>query len=232
MLAEVRKHTFGRLEGPDINESILVVVAFVEKHLATFSCEYAGSTIKNEKGLTQELCILLNYQTWSHGYSFKFEKAYMEDVEKGNSAEVDIGVIMIDAKYQSCRKSFFSMEAKRLDKISKTREKEYLVGREEKGKYKKCGGVERFKEGIHGKGLRYGAVIGYVQRFDFNHWHRTINSWIDALIEGLIPSNVRWTEKDKLSEEYKGMATAKFKSENSRITGSIILFHLWVNLVK
>jgi hypothetical protein len=232
MLAEVEKDTFGHLEGPGNDESILMVVAFVEKHLAVFSKEQTGATITNEKGLTQEFCIMLNIHTRKHGCPFIFEKEYMEDVEKGDSAQVDIGVIIIDTKYQSCRKSFFSMEAKRLDKLSKVREKEYLVGREEKGKYKKCGGVERFKEEIHGKGLRYGAMIGYVQKFDFNHWHRTINSWIDALIEGSIPSSVGWSEKDKLLEEYKSTAAAKFKSENSRITGSIILFHLWVNLVK
>jgi hypothetical protein len=35
-----------------------------------------------------------------------------------------------------------------------------------------------------------------------------------------------------LSEENIGTVTARFKSENPRKTDSIILFHLWVNLVK
>ena len=227
----------GRLEGPKPDTSVLTVVAFVEKQLVEFSVQYTSSAITNEKGLTQELCVLLNFYVKEEGYPFWFEKEYMEEPEKGDSPQVDIGVIssqergiVIGSKCFS-RESFFSMEAKRLDKISKTREKEYLVGRIEKGKYKECGGVERFKKEIHGKGLRYGAIIGYVQAFDFDYWHNTINSWIDELIDGMIDTSVKWSEKDKLLEEYKYSTTARFKSENSRIADCILLIHLWVSLI-
>lgn len=237
---EASKNRFGRLKGPQINASIMAVVAFVEKYLVEFSYRYAGSTIANEKGLTQELCILLNFYVRKGAYPFWFEKEYMEETERGDSPQVDIGVISsqpvgisIDSKCYSSRETFFSMEAKRLCKLSKAREKEYLIGRKEKGRYIECGGIERFKNEIHGRGLKYGAIIGYVQEYNFDHWHNRINSWIDALIAGTIDTSTKWMEKDKLSEEYKRPAIAKFMSENSRKTGSIIfLFHLWVNLVK
>lgn len=236
---EITKDIHEQLEGPSFDAAVLAVVTFVEKYLIEFSNRFAGSTIINEKGLTQELCAILNHAAWREGYFFWFEKEFMEDPEKGNSPQVDIGVInhledeiSIDSRYRGSRKSFFSMEAKRLGKMPKARECEYLVGRREKGKYLECGGVERFKNEIHGKGLKYAAIIGYVQAYDFDYWHKTINSRIDALIAGTIATSTTWNEKDKLLEEYKRSLTAKFKSENSRKTGSIILIHLWVNLVK
>ncbi len=233
-----RKHIFGNLEGLAYETTVSKVVSFVEKYLIVFSNEFAGSLIVNEKGLTQMLCILLNKNARDGGYPFHFEKEFMEEVERGDSPQVDIGVVYyetetesIDTQYYSSRGAFFAMEAKRLDKISTTREKEYLIGRQEKDSYIHCGGVERFKNEIHGKGLRYACVIGYVQKYDFDYWHHSINSWIDSLIEGKILSSVKWSEKDKLVQEYKLSHTAKFKSENSRTSGSILLFHLWVNLI-
>jgi hypothetical protein len=236
-----RKNTFGQLEGLSESTAILKVVSFVEKHLVLFSDKYAGSSITNEKGLTQALCILLNKYARCEGYPFQFEKEFMEDVKRGNSPQVDIGVVkyedaaeFVESQYYSCHGAFFSMEAKRLDKTTKAREKEYLVGHIdiEKNKYIDCGGVERFKKGIHGQGLKCAGVIGYVQKYNFDYWHNTIDTWIDNLIKGEISSQSKWSIEDKLVEEYKNSITAKFKSQNSRPNGSILLFHLWVNLVK
>lgn len=230
---------FGELEGPSKDTSISMVVAFVERHLIEFSREYSGSAITNEKGLTQELCIFLTTSANRENYPFWFKNDYMEDTERGDSPSVDMGVIskkeegvVIDSKCFSNRETFFSMEAKRLGKIPKARKREYLIGRIENGKYKECGGVERFKKEIHGKGLQYAAMIGYVQEYDFNYWHHSINSWIDELITGKTDTSIKWTGKDKLSTIYIRNTTAKFKSENSREQGTIFLFHLWVNLVK
>ncbi|MFC2155112.1 hypothetical protein ACFLRB_01295 [Acidobacteriota bacterium] len=236
---QVKKNISGHLTGPSADTSVLMVVAFVEKNLVEFSWQYTGSSITNERGLNQQLCILLNRYAYNENYPFWFDKDHMEEPERGDSPSVDIGVlssrdegIKISAKCYSNRESFFSMEAKRLCKISEARQKEYLIGRMEKGKYKERGGVERFKKNIHGKRLKYGAMIGYVQEQNFEYWHKTINSWIDELIIETIGNSIRWTEKDKLSAIYKHESTAKFKSENARKSGSIILFHLWVNLVK
>jgi len=230
---------FGELVGPLPGTSISMVVTFVERHLTEFSRQFTDSAIKNEKGLTQELCVLLTISAHRENCPFWFKDDHIEETERGDSPSVDMGVIskqeegvVIGSKCFSNKETFFSMEAKRLCKITAAREKEYLIGRIEKGKYKVCGGIERFKKEIHGKGLQYGAMIGYVQEYDFDYWYDSINSWVDELITGTIDNAMTWTEKDKLSIIYKRQKTAKFKSENSREKGSIFLFHLWVNLVK
>jgi hypothetical protein len=230
MLAErrVASDYFGHLVGLPVAHSINMVVIFVEEQLVIFSQQYSNSTVKNEKGLTQQLCLLLNRNARIQDYPFWFEKEYMEDVERGNSPQVDIAVI--DSKYYNSPKAFFSMEAKRLDNITGKREKEYLVGRMEGDKYRDCGGVERFKKEIHGKGLRCGAMIGYVQAYHFDYWLGTINSWIDDLAAGKISSTVSWSEKDKLLEQGRTPETARFSSENSRKNNVIHLVHLWVYL--
>jgi hypothetical protein len=105
-----------------------------------------------------------------------------------------------------------------------------LIGRFEKGKYINCGGVERFKQGKHGRNLKYGAIIGYVQDYNFVHWHGLLNSWIEDLIHRKIYSQVLWRPEDKLEEAYIKSTTAKFISTNCRNNGFIKLFHLWVSL--
>jgi len=238
MLADDHPSVFkGELEkGPPDNTSILAVVGFVERHLIDFSQEYTGSTIENEEGLTQELIFLLNLYANKETYPFWFHNEYSEDTERGHSPKVDIGAItkkesiIIESRTYSYKESFFSLEAKRLDKLPKKREKEYLIGRFEKKKYVNSGGVERFKQGIHGGKLKYSAIIAYVQIYDFSHWHKKINSWIEALIQKKIESPVKWTQGDKLKKKYVKSVTAKFISVNSRGKDSITLFHLWTNL--
>jgi hypothetical protein len=212
--------------------SILAVVSFVETHLIVFSREYADSTIKNENGLTQELVVKLNFNAKKGYYPFWFEREYLEETKRSDSPRVDIGTIssleggvVIESKTYDLI-PFFSMEAKRLDK----RSREYLIGRFEKKKYESNGGVERFKQGIHGRNLKYGALIGYVQKYDFTYWHDLINSWINDLIQRKIDSPVQWFSEDNLKKVYVKSVTAKFVSINSRKNDSITLFHLWVDL--
>ncbi len=226
----------GSIEGPEPDASILAVVCFVEKHLIEFSDKFTDSEIKNEKGLTQKLVLLLNAS--KEDRLFFFDKEYMEDPERGNSPQVDIGTIttieegiIIESKNYGNDESFFSLEAKRLCKLETKRSKEYLVGRFEGDKYLNTGGVERFKKGIHGKNLNYGALIAYVQENDFNYWYQIINLWVVELILKNIYSQVSWSLEDKLRKEYIETATAKFISVNSRQNDFIRLFHLWVNLV-
>lgn len=186
--------------------------------MITFSDKYADSDINNEKGLTQKLVLILNSYALREYYSFWFDKEYMEIPGRGDSPQVDIGTIttleegiVIGAKTYT-DESFFSIEAKRLAKLSLKRSKEYLVGRTEKNKYICCGGVERFKQGIHGRGLPYGAIIGYVQEYDFAYWHGLLNSWVEGLIHKNIYSPVTWHIRDKLQKEYIKSTTAKFIS--------------------
>ena len=237
MLADTHKSmASGKIEGPEIDAHIIAVVDFVERILITFSDKYADSHIKNEKGLTQKLVLILTSYALREYYSFWFDKEYMEIPRRGDSPQVDIGTIttleegiVIGAKTYT-DESFFSMEAKRLGNLGKKRSKEYLIGRYENEKYIHCGGVERFKQGKHGRNLEYGAIIGYVQEHDFTYWYGRINSWIDALIQKNLYSPVTWLLKDKLQKDYIRSTTAKFISITSRKNDFITLFHLWARL--
>ena len=237
MLSDIHKPiASGKIIGPEIDASIISVVGCVERVLIDFSDKYTNSEIRNERGLTQKLVHMLVIHALREYHPFYFEKEYMEVPERGDSPQVDIaaistleGGIVIGAKaYEG--ESFFSMEAKRLAKLGSNRLMEYLVGRSEKGKYNSCGGVERFKQGIHGRKLDYGAIIGYVQDYDFVHWHGQLNSWIKELINKKISSPVNWMPIDKLEKEYIKSTTAKFISVNSRQDDTITLFHLWASL--
>jgi len=237
MLADIHGLiTSGQITGPEIDASIITVVGCVEQVLIDFSDKYTNSKIKNEKGLTQKLVHMLAIHALREHHPFHFEKEYMEVAERGDSPQVDIAAIstleegiVIGAKaYEG--ESFFSMEAKRLANLGSNRLMEYLVGRSEKGKYNSCGGVERFKQGIHGRKLDYGAIIGYVQDHDFVYWNKLINSWVEELVNNKIPSPVNWLQKDKLQKKYIKSKTAKFLSVNSRLDDSITLFHLWAIL--
>ncbi len=224
--------TSGKLEGPRINESICKVVLFVLRHLASFHrLDFVLSIDDEEEELTQELRIFLD-NCARQKYPFTFVQEFIETKEKrknskakiGKPPKVDIGVLRHGA-----RKAFFVIEAKRL----KSSEKEYLVGRWKNGKYIACGGVERFKKEIHGKDLEYAAIIGYVQRFDFNYWEDKINKRVKELAEENKDTDIKWSEKDQLQRLRHSHETAAYQSENTRNSGSFItLFHLWVNLVR
>jgi hypothetical protein len=237
MLADTHKSmASGKIEGPEVDAPIIAVVEFVERILITFSDKYADSDIKNEKGLTQKLVLILNFHARREYYPFWFDKEYMEVPERGNSPQVDIGTIttieegiVIGSKTYT-DESFFSLEAKRLGRLGSKRSKEYLIGRFENEKYFNCGGVERFKQGKHGRNLKYGAIIGYVQEHDFACWYGRINSWIDDLIQKNLYSPVPWLLKDKLKKDYIRSTTAKFISTTSRKNDFITLFHLWARL--
>jgi hypothetical protein len=221
--------SIGAFRGPEIETSILVLVAFVEEQLVVFSQKYSNSNIKNEKGLTDRLFLLLQSESIDRKHPFIFDKDYPEEPESGQSPSPDLGVIyqrgvIIGAKYYSEVESFFSFEAKILGIKEKSRQKEYVIGSQ-----KTNGGIERFKKRIHGSELRYGGMLGYVQKDDFNHWHTKVNTWIDEQIQSGDPL---WNDCDKLLVKNTTPLSARYESCNSRTenTAPIVLFHLWVLL--
>ncbi len=164
----------------------------------------------------------------SKKYPFIFDKDYPEEPESGQSPSPDLGVIHqegipIETKDYADDESFFSIEAKILGLKNKQREKEYVVGAT-----KASGGIERFKKCIHGKDLNYGGMLGYVQKHNFDYWHNAVNLWINERINA---DATLWNENDKLVAKDATSITAKYESENLRITNdNIKLFHLWVLL--
>jgi hypothetical protein len=217
------------------DSSIKVVISYIREQIELFAQAHVGLTSLNEKGLNQKLCIFLNRSLG--GLPFYFHPEFMENPESGLSPQVDIGIISTDEKIEISDRqyneddSFFSLEAKRLPAPGGKRKKEYVIGEDTS-----CGGMERFKKGIHGGKLKYAGLIGFIQENRFDYWITIINSWIDELAsndeEGL------WTKKDILTTiNYEiGKRSSELFSDNKRIIRgkhheNIQLFHFWVDLV-
>jgi len=218
--------------GVELDSSIISVVEFIEVHFVKFRDKVKGEITTSEKSLTDKLCKYFNRNAGN--YPFYFHHENVENPTSGISPQTDIGtlsdsekLVIGDRSYGEFD-SFFSIEAKRLPTPGQNREKEYVIGND-----KPSGGVERFKKGIHGKNLRFAAIIGYIQEEDTSHWYLKINEWISELI---ISTPKLWKENDKLVKqdiEQKGLD--KFTSKNFRLEVDgeedfIDLFHFWINL--
>ncbi len=132
--------------------------------------------------------------------------------------------IIIAAKSYSNDEAFFHIEAKRLPTPKKQREREYVIG-------KGNGGIERFKKGKHGYGLKYSAMIGYIQKYDFKYWEKTINGWISNEIQSDKTSDLKWNKSENLVKTDCTEVIAELISEHWRINQNPIkLYHLWVTL--
>lgn len=232
MLADAsRNSSSGKLSnGIELDASIKAVIDFIEIHFVEFSKKAKGEVTTSEKSLTDKLCKFLNRQASSCPFFFQHEN--VEDHSTGASPQTDIGtvsqsehLIIGDRSYGEFD-SFFSFEAKRLPTPGQYREKEYVIGHD-----RESGGIERFKKGIHGKTLKYAAIIGYIQKEDADHWFLKINDWIGELIT-TFPKE--WNEDDKLIQNALASEIAKYESKNSRLkTGDHInLLHFWINLTE
>lgn len=229
------KGSSGKLTiGVERDQSIKAVIDFVRERFKEFSSLEDNMSAMNEKGLSQKLVIFLNRK--AKNFPFFFHSEFLEDVNSGISPQVDIGTLMHDEKIiisdrdYGADDSFFSIEAKRLPTVGTNREKEYVVGID-----RPCGGMERFKNGVHGSRIKHSALVGFVQKENFDHWFIKINEWIVEL------ANDRkmklWSKNDQIKKvNFKSHNVAELNSKNLRIVGSkkdeIEILHFWINLIK
>jgi hypothetical protein len=176
-----------------------------------------------------------------------FHNQHMTNPSHGQSPRVDLAVksksedLVLDGISYGRREVVLAVEAKRLPTIGAGREREYLHGSPSKkgspeqpaqanaGNEK--GGLERFKRGKHGPGLKTVGMIGYVQRHSFDHWRKTIHQWLDELIAAPV-NDLKWSETDRLQEERKSERLAWLRSSTWRVTDNqlVTVRHLWVEL--
>lgn len=229
------KGSSGKLTiGVQRDQSIRAVIDFVREQFLEFSALKDNLVSMNEKGLSQKLVIFLNRK--AKFFPFFFHSEFMEDVNNGISPQVDIGTLMHDEKIiisdrdYGSDDSFFSIEAKRLPTVGTNREKEYVVGFD-----RPCGGMERFKDGAHGSRIKHAALVGFVQKENFDHWFIKINEWILELANDR--KKKLWMKSDKLKKvNFKSSPVVELRSKNDRIVGSkkdkIEILHFWINLIK
>ena len=211
-------YNIGRIECLESSAHIVSIVNFLERHLVGFINLYREkySRITNEPVITQKIEMYLNPFLKEELSTFNLTKEYIvNDYPERKSPQCDLAFYL-----DRNDKAILCIEAKRLSDYSK----EYVYSNTGKS-----GGVERFKKEIHGKGLTHSAIIGYVQKHDFEYWFKTINSWIEVLTK--YPSQkLEWNQNDKLISDYYETKIARFHSLNKRKDDSIFLYHFWLNL--
>lgn len=199
------------------------VVDFLDHAIDNFPQYLSHSNFqgKNEKEINQMLATYLNNCTVDFFYIDTFRFSFIKDTSiESSNYNPDIGV-MLGNKVASTTNSFFHIECKRLPARDKRVEREYVEG--------KLGGIQRFKEGNHGKKLDYSAMIGYIQSESFEAWHERVNLWIEDLFNK--ESHLKWSETDKLVL-IEGNKFQKYSSTHSRLghNDPIQLFHYWCYL--
>ncbi|WP_341902535.1 hypothetical protein [Fluviicola taffensis] len=201
------------------------LITFLEETLSKFQEHFKGKVNESEENLNEQLGKTLSY--FSKDQTFIFQAETKQKQPKGIDRRVDIGVF----RHFSDPNPFFTIEAKRLStSIPNNRKKEYVLGNDPT---KYTGGIERFKYNIHGVNLDHCALIGYVQNEDLKFWHKSINNWIQELIDSKITSSLKWISNDLLKNTcgFKDLRYAKFVSENEKINNTKInLNHYFVNL--
>jgi len=170
----------------------------------------------NENDLTQLYTKQVQIHIRKKDYPFNIEGQY-QDVYNQSKGFSDF--FFYPNEQNEELSSIYSVESKRLPSPEKKREKEYVIGE------KNNGGIERFKTEKHGRGLSECGLLGFVENKDFNHWHTTINGWIDDLSK--LPKTT-WKSDEVLSEIDINTDYCILESMAHRKSDDIKLTHLWV----
>jgi hypothetical protein len=209
------------------------VVSFIERYLPTFALNATIENDDNEWFLNDKLAQFLTHEArfpenLEEEFPFTF---FPEPKSKKESGKPDIGA-MIVIRTQRNYDPFFTIECKRLPTPrSKTEEKkEYVTGLK--------GGITRFKRNEHGVDLPINAMIGYIEKYDFEYWQNEINLWIESL-NGTIEEgketikNIKWSS-DEILEKIYFNEIARLHSKHPRInttsTTELTLIHFWVKI--
>ncbi len=206
----------------DSMKIILKVLDFLDENIDGFPQFLSNSCFdeENEKAINQMLTAYLNNITINYFVIETFRFCFIKDASiKKSQFNPDIGV-MLGSKIASTTSAFFHIECKRLP-ARRGFEREYVQG--------DLGGIQRFKEGNHGGGLKYSAMIGYVQSNTPEYWHLIVNTWIDELCTS--DNVLNWKANDKLSPNIEG-SFQRFTSLHQRKNDPdpIKLFHYWVSV--
>ncbi|MCI5222122.1 MAG: hypothetical protein D3924_05490 [Candidatus Electrothrix sp. AR4] len=217
----------GTLLGPPQNTHFQMVVKVIKTILPKFAASAMKNGIENEDGLNSKLTRFISNAADKENFFANRES--MEDETRGNSPAVDIGIYLKvdDTGIDPPRITVF--EGKRFStKLPKKRRREYVIGREEKGKHVPCGGIERFKLGKHGSRLNHAGMIGYLQDETAEIWHGKINTWIHELCDQ--SSEPAWSEREQLTLKKNNERVNEYTSIVKRVDSDLHLTHLWVDL--
>lgn len=182
----------------------------------------------DESGLSQEYVTALNRYLCFKPKGVLAVPEYRDFYVEGANPMKRVDIAFVSSEQGRSKEKLYTVEAKRLP-TGKGREKEYIHGFFSNGS--PSGGIHRFKTGDHGYGLSESGLVGYVEEYDCNYWHDTINQWIADKAKEL-PDE--WKEDEKLCDfEFDSKSSCSIsRSIAHRSDNSIKLFHLWIIIPK
>lgn len=230
MISFAGNNTFGTLSSAPDGGIVNHIYAYINSILEGFN----GDKDENENKITNRLCKTLNSRKAPESSYFFHHQNIENDKENTSTDFAAFGTYAYaqENNIEDDSPSLIKFEAKRLSsKLPQTRDREYVVGEYLLGKQiKNSGGIERFKNGRHGKDVSNACIIGYVQTDTFSHWLGKINNFISEQITSAQDSALLWDAKDILKPCETNSKLASYSSVSKRSTGNDIYFkHLWVN---
>lgn len=231
-MGDMSNHTFGTLSSAPDNTIITTIYNYLSSILFTFK----GKNDENENTITNRLCKSLNARKPSE-YPFYFHHQNIEDEKANTSTDFaafgSYAYALENDLEDDDSPSLIKFEAKRLNStLPKQREKEYVCGEYSGGKCtKNSGGIERFKNGRHGKDVINAAIIGYIQTDTSKHWLQKVNEWIKEQTTNPSDSKLIWNNSDELILENQIGTFSHYSSFSYRTFGDEIrLKHFWIDI--
>ena len=224
-------NTFGKLSSAQDHTIVNKIFEYIVITLSTLDAKID----ENENTITNRLCKCLNSRKPCE-YPFYFHHQNKENTKEETST--DFAVFGTSAYAQDHNiwsddyPALVKFEAKRLSsKLPKNREKEYVHGEyRERICISNSGGIERFKNGRHGRDVTYAGLIGYIQTDSSAYWFRKVNEWIQEQIKSASDSNLVWKKEDLLVEDYAKGTLSCYSSVSGRLYGdNVNLKHLWID---
>lgn len=199
------------------------LLAFLDLHLPNFPQARQVSAGQSENDLTQALFTYLarkvrfNHEGVEYPFVFQTESPQRPHGQRGHPKRADLAASLNTAAIDMTL--IYCIEAKKLptDRPGSKREMEYVVG--------KGGGIERFKNGSHGRDetgqlLPQSGMIAYITDAGFDYWHQQINAWINTC---------GWPATEHLLKQPLAKGMYKLSSNHPRMEGGPVrLTHFWL----
>lgn len=205
MLAEERSPASTGSLDDDLHETgtfLHKVIDFIADHLSVWRDDLRRSPQSGEVRLSDQLVRYLNRAARRSKMDVITFLPETPDELRGDR-KIDITAapsdrtIWIGAREYSFYDILLPIECKRLPTPSDREKREYL--HTFKGR---TGGVQRFRDSLHGGNHDLAAIIGFVQHANGPWWHSKLQRWVAAFIRARVarwsaaeaPGRMRWHE--------------------------------------
>jgi hypothetical protein len=206
------------------------VVAFIATHLARWRDHPDRRPVQSERELTDQLSSYLNSAARSSLDAIQFSTEVPDSGCRGRTVDMAIRPIGAPIVVTGRRYTLFDVilpiECKRLPTPADRDEREYVFSGDDT---RSGGGIQRFKQGAHGRAHTMAVMIGYIQDGPASQWLARVNHWI-AELELVDPT---WTAERLAMVATSEAGVCELRSLHRRPVrdgAQIELRHLWVTL--